>query len=530
MPRPAAQDVPAPSTPGSRSPGRSVVRSGWARWTGLGVLVFLLGALWAAAMPLMAGPDEPSHVIWGAAVVRGQFAGELGEGAQDASRPGAGTVFELPTDYAAAAALPNCFAFRSEQDAACQQDIAPPVPGEESPVESFAGQYPPLYYALTGWPSLFLAAEAATYGMRLVTAAIVAALVTWGVWRLARTFGAGLATWASAVAVTPMCLFLAGTVNPQALEVSAAFLLWSACAALARGPAPATAGTWVQAAVAWALLVNSRSISVVWAVAIAVVALVMARPGRLRAALRSRVARWCAAGAALATVALGAWLLGHPVLVEGELLHPDLANPLRAAHAALTETWGYLLGVVGWFGWLDAPSPELTWILWAMATGALLLIGLAVRTQRRLTVALVLVVVGLIAAPVVMQIPNAAQTGLIWQGRYGLPVAVGLPVVAVLAFVGQDALVRDVVRRAGRIVVPLLAVGHVMAFLEASRRFAQGTDQRLLALTPEWSSPVGYLTGVALYALVVGTLVLVGWRALRPGPAPVLDDGSERAP
>jgi len=481
-------------------------------------------------MPLMAGPDEPSHVIWGAAVARGQLSGELGEGAQDASRPGAGTTVQLPTDYADAAALPNCFAFDPEQDAACQQDVAPPVPGEERSTETFAGQYPPLYYALTGWPSLFLAAEAATYGMRLVTAAFVAALMTWGVWRLARTFGGGWATWASATAVTPMCLFLAGTVNPQALEVAAAFLLWTAAATLARGPSPASTSTWVQAAVAWTLLVNARSISVVWALAIAVVALVMASPGRWRAALRSRVARWCAAVAALATVAAGAWVAGHPVVVEGELLHPALGNPLRAATGAASRTFEYLHGLVGIFGWLDAPAPPVTLLAWSVAAGLLVLIGLVGRRHGRLALALGLTVVGLLAAPIVMQIPTAAQTGLIWQGRYGLPVAVGIPVVAAVALAHQDVAVRDVVRRSGRLAVPLLAAGHVAAFLSASRRFSQGTDLPLLDLTPEWSSPVGYLTGVALYAVVVAVLALVGWWALRPGPSPVVESEPERVP
>ena len=59
-----------------------------AAWTGIGGLLFLLGAAWAAAMPLMAAPDEPSHVLYAAALARGQWDGELGPAPEDTSRPG----------------------------------------------------------------------------------------------------------------------------------------------------------------------------------------------------------------------------------------------------------------------------------------------------------------------------------------------------------------------------------------------------------------------------------------------------------
>ncbi len=522
MPKPVPQD--APPSPATTTPlGRTASRAPWLPWTGLGTLFFLLGAIWAGAMPLMAGPDEPSHVIWAAAVARGQLSGDLGEGAQDETRPGAGTMVDLPTDYVPIASLANCYAFYPEEPADCQQAVAPPVPGEEARVETFAGQYPPLYYALTGWPSLFLAAEAATYAMRLVTAAVVAVLLAWGVWRLARTFGSGWATWGAVTAVTPMTLFLAGTVNPQALEVAAAFVFWAACLALARGPSPATTGTYVQAAVSGALLVNARSISPVWALAIVVVALVVAPRGRWREVVRGRAARWVGVVAALAAVAAVGWLAGHPVVVEGELLHPDYGNPLRVAVASLSHTFDHLLGMVGHFGWLDTPAPPLTTVAWTVAAGVLVLVALTARAERRLVVGTALLLVAVLGAPAVLQIPTAAQTGLIWQGRYGLPLAIGVPLLAGAVLAGADPTVRDVVRRVGRVVLPLLVAGHVAAFLWAARRFSQGTDEPIAALTPEWSSPLGYLPAVAAYGVLAVAGGWFAWRALRPGPVPCLD-------
>lgn len=487
-----------------------------ARWAGVGVLLFLVGAAWAAAMPLMAGPDEPSHVFWAAAVARGQLEGDLGAGAQDASRPGAGTMVDLPTDYAAAASLPNCFAFLPEVSADCQQDLAPPVPGEVAEAETFAGQYPPLYYALVGWPSLFLDAEAAVYGMRLASAALAAALLTWGARTMTRAFGRAWGAWGTAVAVTPMWFFLAGTVNPQALEVSAAFVFWAACLALVRGTGPAATSTVVQSFVGGALLVNARATSPVWAVVVVAVALVLAPPGRWRELVRHPAVRWVGAATLAVAAVAGGWLLTHPVLVEGAQLHPDLANPLRAAAAAASHTFDYLTGAVGVFGWLDTAPPPLTVVTWSVAAVGAVLVALATRTAGRARAALALLVLAVLGAPVLLQIPGAAQTGLIWQGRYVLPAAVGLPLVCVAVVASTTPTVQDLLRRTGRLVVPLIGLAHVGAFWWASRRFAEGTDGDLITVAPEWVSPIGYLSGVAAYAALVAVLTWVVWAALRP--------------
>ncbi|TAM92892.1 MAG: DUF2142 domain-containing protein, partial [Jatrophihabitans sp.] len=150
-----------------------------ARWVSLGLALFALQAIWSASIPLMASPDEPSHVVRAAAVAHGQWSGTLGAAPADASTPGTATTVQLPADYAQAVALPNCFAFRSDQPASCQQPVAP-ANGATAPVQTFAGQYPPLYYALVGWPSRFLAVEPAIYAMRLVSAALASALLVWG--------------------------------------------------------------------------------------------------------------------------------------------------------------------------------------------------------------------------------------------------------------------------------------------------------------------------------------------------------------
>lgn len=96
------------------------------------------------------------------------------------------------------------------------------------------GAVPPLHYLLVGWSSLFLGAEASIYGMRLVSAVLTAVLLTWGAFRLSQLPRRHPLTWGIAVAVTPMCLFLGATVNPQGLEIAAAFSFWRPVCTLSR--------------------------------------------------------------------------------------------------------------------------------------------------------------------------------------------------------------------------------------------------------------------------------------------------------
>jgi hypothetical protein len=101
-------------------PPTTRARASVLRWLGVGGLVFGLGALWSLAVPLMASPDEPSHVVRAAAVARGELFGTVNEVDQSLGRPGVGTLVRLPSDFAAALALPNCFEFERDQPADCQ--------------------------------------------------------------------------------------------------------------------------------------------------------------------------------------------------------------------------------------------------------------------------------------------------------------------------------------------------------------------------------------------------------------------------
>jgi len=504
---------------GDTTSGRRLARL---RWPAVGALLVALGWCWSLATPMMSSPDEPSHVVRAAGVVRGQVSLPTAEGLVDTAEPGVAGLVRLPADYAASVTLPNCFAFQPDVPASCQPDL--PEGGDPVDTRTYAGQYPPLYYALVGWPSLLLPAETGLVAMRMVSALLSAVLVTWGLMRLHRVSGNRAGVWGAAVALTPMTFFLGATVNPAGFEISAAFAFWAACLALVLGRGPVVTGALVQAVVAGALLINTRSTGPVWALAIVVVALVAARPGRWREIVAHPRLRWFVVAAVAASAAAVGWLVTHPAVVTTKDLYPAFADPRTVVLSVVGKGSEYLLNMIGDYGWLDAPSPPVTFIAWYAMVGAVLLLAFSAARPARRRLALLLLVLGVAGAPLALQVPTAVDTGLIWQGRYALPLAVGVPVLAALV-VGVDRRPEgELLRRVARGALPVVLVGHVAAFYWASRRYAEGLTGEVVTLHPDWSSPIGYLTGTALYAALATALAWFAWRSYRPESAAAVDD------
>ncbi len=487
-------------------------------WVALGVALVALQAVWSLSIPPMASPDEPSHVAHAAAIARGQWSGPLGPAPTTPSSLGAATTVQLPSDYLAASRLEDCFAHYPDQPASCQPAV-PAADGTTVAVTTYAGQYPPLYYLLVGWPSRFLSAVDSVYAMRLLSGVIASALLVWGLYRLRTVTRRAAWTWAAVAALTPMTLFIGAMVNPQALEIPAAFAFWAACLALVRSPGAPRRGAVVQAAIAGALLVNARTSGPVWALTIVVVALVVAPSGRLRLLWALRSFRWALGVAVASGLVAASWVVTHGAVVGSTVLFPRYASPLRVAALMMADGYGFLVQMIGDFGWLDAPSPPLTVMVWTVVVGALLAIAVAL-SGRRLRAGLLLSLLAVVAVPVALQIPSAAHSGIIWQGRYSLPVAVGVPMVAAVALTAVGRPYDELARRIARwLAVPAVAVAHVAAFLWAMRRYGVGLFGQLITRSPDWSSPLGYLTAVVIYAVPVAAVTVVAWWSLRPAKA-----------
>ena len=471
-------------------------------WAVAGLVATLLAVVSALATPLMGLPDEPAHAVHAVAVVRGEVAGA------DVVRtdPASGwtrteTELTVPAAYAALPELPACFAFRPTVAAGCAPDPAATA-GPSAPAVSTVGTYAPPWYALVGWPSLVLPPTPALVGMRLAAALVFGALVAVaaaGAWRAgARRWGlVGLT-----LAVPPVAVHLAGGINPSGTEVAAAVALWTCSAALVRGAVTrGDVGRWLVAGLALALV---RPLGPILAVAVPLaVVLVLGSPPDAMAPWRDRRVGRAGVVVVAASVIGMAWNVWRGTLSAfSGFPAPELSTGavLRRSAGLVPERFVEMVGVLGW---ADVSLPRLLTVGWLLVTGVLVVAGLRV-AGRRARSWLLLLGLAVLLLPVAADLRSASQIGFVWQGRYTLPVAVGLPLLS-----GLLLDLRGVGER-GRLVstaaVSAVAVGHLVALLTVLRRFRVGAGGDLVEALGTAGSHVA-LSGWALAVLAVVALV-----------------------
>lgn len=483
----------------------------WLDFLVAGVLFGLLAGTWALASPMTAIPDEPPHAIRAAAVVRGQAVMPISEAHPSES------VAIVPRYIAHVTAL-RCFAFDESKDASCQ----PPLSGDlDELVETrtSAGPNSPLYYAIIGWPTLFLSGMPALYAMRAVNVVVCAALVGF-LFMSVRQMRPNQAILVPAVvSLTPMVLFLAGSMNPNAVEALAAGALFVTLILTFTTPSPGRL-LWERGAIAVVsamLLVNTRSISLLW-LAIVVFAAIALGERAILAPLFRRRAAWVtvAASGAAAAAAVAWYLLPKP---SGDAV--ELAGKGQSFQdgffSMLDATFDFGPGWIGLFGWLDRPAPDFTYIVWTIAIGMVILAGLALARGAHLAVVCSLAALAVLIPPVVQGV-LVTEFGYIWQGRYMLAVYTCLLLACGLA-IQRFAPFSLAARRVSTLLVAFLAVAHVASFVSVLRRYVVGAGPWGEMITdPSWQPPLGWLPLTVIFTLGIAVTAVVVTKTMDSRP------------
>ncbi|WP_334142040.1 DUF2142 domain-containing protein [Rhabdothermincola sp.] len=512
MPPSAPTSTPHPARAGfgSRLDDRRV----W--WVSF-LLLGALGAIWALSMPPLVGPDEPAHAGKAAAVVRGELTWVAREdilGTSDREVTRSEIWLRMPRAYAE----PDyaCIALPPLRPASCMS----PVPRLTDEVEAInsAGAYPPVFYALVGWPSLLLPPSKAMYLMRLVNVALCSALLASALVAARRADASGTTIIGVAAAVTPMVVFLAAVINPNAVEIVAAMCTLAAGLELLRTEGRPSTRSIARFFVASSMLILARPLSMVMLLAIvALLALAASSRANLRTLAGDRRVQIGAVGLSVAAGFAAFWLAyATPQRALWGGPRPGITLPEALRESVSMFPWR-VRQMIGVFGWIDAHDALPVWMIvwWLAVVGVLVVAALVVGSARqRLTV--VASVIGVIALTL-SEITQAERIGFVWQGRYSLPVAIAVPILAAWVIGTSGRIGWRQARGMGALAIGSLTVIMLFSYVVVMRRYVIGAPSPYLdyLLEGDWEPklPKHLLLALATLAttalgLWLGTLAL----------------------
>lgn len=482
------------------------------QWTTISLVFLVLSALWSVSTPIPSGPDEPTHYVKATAIAHGTLTGTRPPGF-----PRGTVLVRVPGSFVMYDPAFDCYYLRPEVPAGC----TPLPPPEPTVLETttYVGEYPPLYYALTGLPSLVSGQPlVARWAMRAVSALLSAVLLGLAVtaaltWSRSRWLLVGVV-----LTVTPTVVYLASVLNPNGLEISAAVAAWTAGVLLVFQHADrAPPGLVAVFAGSSSVLALTRPLSPIWVAGIAL-SLAILRPTAARRLLRDRAVRLALAitGAAVAGAAL--YVVANDSLAIQRFPLPPGLSDLQVAARVLGLIPLHLLYMVGQFGAPEFTAPVLAVLIWTVGVGALVCAAASVSRLRDAAILALFVAAVLVVLPFVVSFPGARTNGLAWQGRYGYPAAAGIPLLATALLADAGARLG----RAGSMAVVAVVVGHLTAFYWVLRRYTVGLGSFVnpfADVADGWNPP---LPAALLAALVAATGVASGlWllaRLARPLP------------
>jgi hypothetical protein len=466
--------------------------------------MLLMQAAWILTMPVFRGPDEFDHVYQAAAVARGQWS------THDPAPHGRGGIVTIPASIVRAAS-PVCQMYKY-----VGHDNCFPI-GEvkhgQAQVATAAGAYNPAYYVIVGTLARPFGGAAADFAMRAVSAILCALLIAWAAAVTARWASTAWPLVTLAVGLTPALVYSTAMAAPNGITYASAALVWAAFMGLVRAGTEATDGHRFALPLVFGsvALVATHTSGAMW-LALAAPVVVMLRP--LREWVAILAVRWkawlLAAGVVLAvTVACVAWIrlertnsLNTAVLEHG---------PFPWAQVPIYHML-WALQAIGAFPLRNEPAPIPVYVIWGLALVAVL-VSLFRWGSGRERVAGALTLVMLTVVPTVLTLLSYRSESVAWQGRYSLPLWLGVTSIAGLVL---DSRRLPFSLPNTRVLFGLLATAMVFSTVHVGLlEIAHGPKDPAAATFPGGMILVGILTALGTLTPLV---VLTGRQAV-PMPA-----------
>ncbi len=508
-------------------------------------LIGVIGIItcWSLATPRYAGPDEPSHAVASAALVRG-----------DRTGPGAGFVYDSALFVVPAMVgdpNPGCFALQPDIPARC---AGSPIDSTAMTTrDSTAYVYPIWGQLLPGLASFIPTSQWYLYLARSFNASLAAALVVAAIRRCRQRSSTWLLT-GLFVGVTPIAWFSISVVNPSALSIAGGAALWASILT------PPRRGQNVLLAASWLALALPRRDGPLWATLVVTFACIASQQGprnlwrqlgkpsrtfllgslpvslipmyvngydRMTAlialvplaipvgevTIKSSLARRIGRSHMKVRVGL---VLAAPfaALLAANVIRPGGANFSLTVNI-ISDTGQHLRQIVGLLGWVDTPPPEFAVLLWWATLGGVAVLAL-LATPRAAAVGAAAFATELVTSWVV-RLGLGYATGAGWQGRYSMPFFVGVPMLLAAGIAIEPA-------REPRMAVAIRGSVWVVwnaAFYAAMRRWGAGVSGNPYPWHWElWGSPGHPAIYIVLHGLASGWLL---WGSDRAAATGILD-------
>ena len=472
------------------------------------VLAGLTLIAWTFASPIGSSPDDDYHLTssWCA----GPAAAELCEPGVAADER---VVPEALDDIA-------CYAYDPEESAACQGEEFDWSTSETAQTGrgNFSGEYPPVYYAVTG----LLAGgdiQVSALLMRLLSVALFLGLSA-ALWSLLPERRTTL-VWAWLATMVPLGTFLLASNNPSSWAIIGVGSSWLALLGYVESGGRTRIALGAVFVVATLAAAGARGDAALYAgLAIAVVFVLTVTPTLhyLKLAVLPAIMAVVALVLFLTSRQVGSGLQGFGAgsvganTGEGAGLEAVISGPALLAYNVLhlPSLWAGLL-TEGGLGWLDVQMPSLVSFAVVGVFLVLAFVGLA-RVERRRAIALLLVGAVLVALPLYVLQAGGDRVGQQVQPRYLLPLIV---LFAGLLLLSRSGAPLRVSRLQGALIGAALAGAHFVALHVTMRRYITGIDGAGFDLGAGaewwWAGPIGpnavWLLGALAFALLVSLAV-----------------------
>lgn len=388
--------------------------------------ILLAQAAWMLAVPAYEGIDEFDHAYRAAGAARGEW--RLTENAAD----GRGQFTTVPGGMVAAAREAcESLTYTGRDNCTPTDELA----SGDVRIATAAGSYNPVFYFVIGTVARPFDGAAADYAMRGLCAVLCALGIAVAAWCLGLA-GAGLWTRFGLLAsLTPVLVYTTIVPAPNGIEIVAGLSLWAGLLLLGSESADDRGqriGLSV-ATVSGCVIAVPRMLGPMWLGLVVLVVVVYVGPRRVAAVVRRRPLAFAGSlTAQCLAVAYSSWWTLSAGLTGPSTGSASIATSSGLSSADSVQTLAWILQTVAAFPFRDQPAPIPVYAIVFLVVAGLLVAGLRAGRGRERLAVLAAVVLSLVVPASIGYLTSASQ-GPIWQGRYGLPLVVGILVMCGLA-------------------------------------------------------------------------------------------------